>query len=43
MNHIELWTVLWIPASLALVVLFAFNVERIEALFTRGKHHRPAE
>ncbi|WP_283805643.1 hypothetical protein [Undibacter mobilis] len=43
MNHVELWSILWIPVSLTLVVLFAFNVERIEGFIARRKRHRPAE
>jgi len=42
-NGIELWTILWIPASLAIVVLVAFNADRIESLFAKRKRHYPAE
>jgi hypothetical protein len=43
MNNVELWTILWIPVSLTIVVLVAFNADRIEALFAKRKRQSPAE
>jgi hypothetical protein len=42
MNNVELWTILWIPVSLTIVVLVAFNADRIEGFLARLMRRRPA-
>jgi len=42
MMAFEIFALAWIPISVAIIVLFAFNVDRIEGLFLRGKRRHPA-
>lgn len=45
MTTFEIFALAWIPISVAIIVLFAFNADRIEGLFLRGKRHtaRPSK
>ncbi len=43
MNNVELWTIVWIPVSVALVIGFAFSLGWIEDLVERRKGQGAAE
>lgn len=43
MTAFEIFAVAWIPISVAIIVLFAFNIERVEGLVARLKPRRQAE
>ena len=43
MNNVELWTIIWIPVSVAVVIVFAFSLGWIEDRAERRKSQRAAE